>query len=100
LSGDFVVDRLEDAYSSESNRIVQTLFSFDEAGGFKRAQNSRLDEGVYLINTEGVLVMYVEKTNGQPLTEARTERYSITEEKQNSITLRSSPTRSLFLKKR
>jgi len=100
LSGEFVLSHIEDLYRPESTTVVHTFFSFDEAGSFKRQQNSRMDEGVYLISAKRELVLYVEKINGQQLTEARIERFAIIEEGADSIALGSGPSRKLILKKR
>jgi hypothetical protein len=101
LSGEFVLSHIEDLYRPESSpTAVQTFFSFDEAGSFKRQQNSRVDEGVYLISAKRELVLYVEKINGQPLTEAKVERFVIIEEGADSIALGSGPSRKLMLKNR
>jgi hypothetical protein len=101
LSGEFFLSQVEDMYRPEPNRTaIQTLFSFDEGGSFKRQQNSRVDEGVYLVSSQKELLIYVEKTNGQPLTEAKVERYLIIEEGPDSITLGNGPSRRLIFKKR
>ena len=101
LSGEFALSHIEDLYRPESNTtVVHTFFSFDETGSFKRQQNSRMDEGVYLISAKRELVLYVEKINGQQLTEARIERFAIIEEGADSIALGSGPSRKLILKKR
>ena len=101
LSGEFVLSHIEDLYRTESNTTAaQTFFSFDEGGSFKRQRNSRMDEGVYLISAKRELVLYVEKINGQPLTEARVEQFVIIEEGADSITLGSGPSLKLMLKKR
>jgi hypothetical protein len=59
-----------------------------------------MDEGVYLISAQRELVLYVEKINGQPLTEARVERFVIIEEGADSMALGSGPSLKLMLKKR
>lgn len=101
LSGDFVVSQVDDVYRANTNPAqVQVSYSFDESGNFKRQSKSRFEEGVYLISTQGELVFYIEKINGEPLTEARIDRYSIIEEGSDSITLGSGPTRKLVLKRR
>lgn len=101
LSGDFVVSQVDDVYRANTNPAqVQVSYSFDESGNFKRQSKSRFEEGVYLISTQGELVFYIEKINGEPLTEARIDRYSIIEEGSDSITLGSGPSRRLVLKRR
>jgi hypothetical protein len=101
LSGDFLLSQIEDAYRPKSNPTsVQTSFSFDESGSFKRQDKSRIEEGVYLISTQGELVIYIEKINGELLPAARVDRYTIIEESPDSITLGSGPSRKIVLKKR
>lgn len=101
LSGDFVVSQVDDVYRANTNPAqVQVSYSFDESGNFKRQSKSRFEEGMYLISTQGELVFYIEKINGEPLTEARIDRYSIIEEGSDSITLGSGPSRRLVLKRR
>ena len=101
LSGDFFVIQVEDVYGPRpSPAPVQTSYSFDGSGTFKRQNKTRVEEGVYLISTQGELVVYIEKINGEPLPEARVDRYSIIEESSDSITLGSDPSRKLVLKRR
>lgn len=101
FSGDFFVSQVDDVYRANTNPAqVQVSYSFDESGSFKRQSKLRVEEGVYLISTQGELVFYIEKVNGEPLTEARIDRYSIIEEVSDSITLGSGPSRKLVLKRR
>ena len=100
LSGDFVLSAVEDAYRIENTQSPpQTILSFDEKGTFKRQERSRIDEGTYLIGTRGELVIYIEKVNGEPLAAAQIERYVITDESGDAITIQS-PSRKLILRKR
>jgi len=101
FSGDFFVSQVDDVYRPNTTPAqVQVSYSFDESGNFKRQSKSRIEEGVYLISTQRELVFYIEKINGEPLTEARIDRYSIIEEGSDSITLGSGPSRRLVLKRR
>ena len=101
FSGDFFVSQIDDLYRPNTNPAqVQVSYSFDESGNFKRQSKSRVEEGVYLISTQREIVFYIEKINGEPLTEARIDRYSIIEEGPDSMTLGSSPSRKMVLKRR
>ena len=101
LSGEFLLVEVDDEYRPKANPVpLQTSYSFDESGSFKRQNKTRLEEGVYLISTQSELVIYVEKINGELLTEAHVDRYSIIEESSDSITLGNGPSRKLVLKKR
>jgi hypothetical protein len=100
LSGEFSLIQVDDGYRPKTSpAFVQTSYNFDESGSFKRLNKSRVEEGVYLISTQGELVIYIEKVNGELLTEARIDRYSIIEESSDSITLGSGPARKLVLKR-
>ncbi len=79
---------------------LQVLFSFDENGNFKRQDKSRVEEGAYLIGTRGEFVMYIEKINGELLGAARVDHYAIIDQRDDSITLESSPSKKLVLRKR
>src|SRR5215471_8821778 len=101
LSGDFLLGQIEDVYRSKTNpQSVQASFSFDQSGAFKRQDKSRVEEGVYLISTQGELVIYIEKIDGELLPAARVDRYSMIEESADSITLGSGPSRRIVLKRR
>lgn len=90
LSGDFVVSSLEDSYGPKKTQTqTQTVFSFDESGIFKKQNKSRTEEGSYLIGTQGELVIYIEKVNGEPLPAARVERYSMSDQRDDGLTLQS-----------
>ena len=100
LSGDFVLSGVEDAYRvANTQSPPQTILSFDEKGTLKRQERSRIDEGTYLIGARGELVIYIEKVNGEPLTDARIERYLIADESGDTITLQS-PSKKLIFRKR
>lgn len=101
LAGDFVVSTVEDAYWEKNARAQpQTILSFDENGNFKRQDKSRVDEGAYMINARGELVIYIEKVNGEPLAAARSERYAVIDQRDDAITLQSGPSRKLILRRR
>ena len=100
LSSDFVLSAVEDTYRlSNTQTPPQTIWSFDEQGTFKRQDRSRIDEGTYLIGARSELVIYIEKINGEPLTDARMELYLLTDESGDAITLQN-PSRELTLRKR
>ncbi len=101
LSGEFVLSALEDTYRQKNATVpLQVLFSFDENGNFKRQDKSRVEEGAYLIGTRGEFVMYIEKINGELLGAARVDHYAIIDQRDDSITLESSPSKKLVLRKR
>jgi hypothetical protein len=99
LSGYFVVSAAEDGYRINNVQNPQLTLSFDDKGNLKKQDRSRVEEGTYLIGSEHKLVMYIEKVNGEPLTAARIERYDLSDESGDTITLES-PSRKLTLKKR
>lgn len=101
LSGDFVLSSVEDAYRPKNAQAQpQTVFTFDENGNFKRQDKSRVEEGGYLIGLKSELVIYIEKVNGEPLPAARVDRYVIIDQRDDAITLESSPSRTMVLRKR
>jgi hypothetical protein len=101
LSGEFVLSAVEDAYRPKNaSAPLQVVFSFDENGSFKRQDKSRVEEGAYLIGTRSDFVMYIEKVNGELLGSARVDRYTIIDQRDDSITLESSPSKTLVLRKR
>jgi hypothetical protein len=100
LSGDFVVSSLEDPYAPKKAQTqTQAVLSFDESGIFKKQDKSRTEEGSYLIGTQGELVIYAEKVNGEPLPAARVDRYSMSDQRDDAFTLQSQ-SRRLLLRKR
>ena len=101
LSGEFILSAVEDAYRPKNTSApLQVVFSFDENGNFKRQDKSRVEEGSYLIGTRSEFVMYIEKINGELLGAARVDRYSIVDQRGDSITLESGPSKTLVLRKR
>ena len=100
LSGDFAVSSLEDSYGPKKTQTQpQAVFTFDENGSFKKQDKLRTEEGSYLIGTQGELVIYIEKVNGEPLPAARVERYSMSDQRDDGFTLQSR-SRKLLLRKR
>lgn len=101
LSGEFVLSAVEDSYRPKNASVpLQVVFSFDENGGFKRQDKSRVEEGAYLIGTRSEFVMYIEKVNGELLASARVDRYTVIDQQDASIRLESSPSKTLVLRKR
>ena len=101
LSGEFVLSAVEDAYRPKNaSAPLQAVFNFDENGNFRRQDKSRVEEGAYLIGTRSEFVMYIEKINGELLGAARVDRYAIIDQRDDSITLESSPSKTLVLRKR
>jgi hypothetical protein len=101
LSGEFDLSAIEDAYRAKNaSAPLQVVFSFDENGNFKRQDKSRVEEGSYLIGTRSEFVMYIEKVNGELLGAARVDRFAIIDQRDDSITLQSSPSKTLVLRKR
>lgn len=101
VSGDFVVSAIEDVYREKNSRPQQqTVFSFDENGNFKRQDKSRVEEGAYMINTRGELMIYIDKVNGEALTSARIERYLVIVQRDDAMTLQNGPSTKLSLRRR
>lgn len=101
LSGEFVLSAVEDAYRPKNAQAQpQAVFSFDENGNFRRQDKSRVEEGAYLIGSKGELVIYIEKVNGELLAAARVDRHVIIDQRDDSITLQSGPSKTLVLRKR
>jgi hypothetical protein len=91
---------VEDVYRLANTQTPpQTILSFDEKGTLKRQERSRIDEGTYAIGARSELVIYIEKINGEPLTDARIERYMITDESADTITLESRSRKLTFRKR-
>jgi hypothetical protein len=100
LSGDFVVSSLEDSYGPKKAQTqTQTVFSFDESGILKKQDKSRTEEGSYVIDAQGELVIYIERVNSEPLPSSRVERYSMSDQRDDGFTLQSR-SRRLILRKR
>jgi len=100
LSGDFVVSSIDDAYRDSRVRAQSSVaITFDEGGRFKRESDAGSEEGSYIISGTGEIVIYIEKLNGEFLTSARAERYSIDDQRDEALTLKE-PSRTLVLRKR
>ncbi|HKP85422.1 MAG TPA: hypothetical protein VJZ26_04960 [Blastocatellia bacterium] len=97
---------MEDDYAGKSSQgEARTTFRFREDGTFAIERESRRaglsnEEGTYLISKQGELVLYVEKAGGNLRSEARAERYLITEQGVDSLKLRRNPSSSLVLRRR
>lgn len=100
LSGDFVVASIEDSYRGRRAEPQSSILSFDDAGRFKRQDNSRVEEGSYIIDTSGDLIVFIEKLNGEFLTSARIERYMIDDRHGDQAITLSGPSRSFVLTRR
>ena len=100
LAGDFILTAVDDAYRIANKPSPrQAILSFDENGTLKRQENSRIDEGTYLIGTQGELVIYIEKVNGEPLPGAVSDRFLITNQSGDTIQLETA-SRKFTLQKR
>lgn len=105
LSGDYDVKSAEDDYAKKTTQgAQQTTFRFREDGGFTiervRGSGSSVEEGSYIISNKSELVLYVEKTGGDLRSEARVERYLMSDQGSDSMKLQSSPSTVLVLQKR
>ena len=105
LSGDYLIKSIEDGYAREAAQDdTLTTFKFSGDGAFKIERRalgvlSVVEEGSYLISTGGELVLYVEKSFGEPRNDARLERYPITEQSGNTLRLQSYPSKILVLER-
>jgi hypothetical protein len=104
LSGDFVLNRIEDDYGNKSlqGKPVST-FRFEESGAFKIERESggtvlSVEEGTYIISPQNVLVLYVEKVGGEFQSEARIHQYVITERSADQLKLQHYPSATLVLR--
>jgi len=102
LSGEFIMTTIDDSYSSVKNvqPQTQTVFSFDESGNVKKQDRAGSEEGSYVISTQGQLVIYVEKVNGEPLPAAKVEAYAMSDQRDDGFTLQLGGSRRLLFKKR
>ncbi len=102
LSGDWEVKSVDDEYAKKSAQgAARTTFRFREDGGFAIERESRaVEEGAYIIGKQNELVLYIEKAGGEFRGEARIMRYLMTDQTDDSMNLRSSPTAVMVLKKR
>ena len=105
LSGEFVFQVVEDSYAPKDAAEGQSrVFTFDEDGNFKSEKYVRstatVEEGSYLIDKQGELVLYYDKQSGAMLESARPERYNIISQTDVLLRLEQPPTRSFVLRKR
>jgi hypothetical protein len=104
LSGEFVLQVVADSYAPEAPSGNQTrVFTFDEEGNFKAetftGSTLAAEEGAYLIDQRGELILYFDKTGGALLESARQERYNIINQTELSMRLEQ-PTKEFVLRKR
>lgn len=105
LAGNYVIKAVEDGYSKATAQAdAVTTFNFSSDGTFKIERlalglTTVVEEGSYLISTGNELVLYVEKAYGEPRSEARLERYPITEQRGESLRLQSYPSKVLVLQR-
>ena len=105
LNGDYLIKSIEDGYAREAAQDdALTTFKFSGDGTFKIERRalgvlSVVEEGSYLISTGGELVLYVEKSSGEPRNDARLERYPITEQSGDRLRLQSYPSKFLVLER-
>ena len=105
LTGEFVFQVVEDSYAPKDAADGQSrVFTFDEDGNFKAEKFVRstvtVEEGSYLIDKQGGLVLYYDKVSGALLESARQERYNIISQTDVLLRLEQPPTKSFVLRKR
>lgn len=102
LSGEFILTTIDDSYSLVKNvqPQPQKVFNFDESGNVKKQDRAGSEEGSYVISTQGQLVIYVEKVNGEPLPAAKVEAYAMSDHRDDGFTLQLGGSRRLLFKKR
>ena len=102
LSGDYDVKSVEDDYAKKSAQgAVRATFKFKEDGTFTIEREMRsVEEGSYIIGPQSELVLYIEKAGGDLRSEARVVRYLMSDQGDDSMKLRSSPSAVLVLQKR
>ena len=106
LSGDYDMIGAEDDYAKKSPQgEARTTFRFKEDGTFAIERGSRTagpgnEEGTYVISKRGELVLYVEKVGADARSEARAERYLITDQRPDLLKLQRNPSSALTLQKR
>jgi hypothetical protein len=106
LSGDYDLIAAEDGYAKKSPQgEARITFRFREDGTFAIERGSRAagpgnEEGTYVISKRGELVLYVEKVGVEARSEARAERYLITDQRPDSLKLQRNPSSALILQKR
>src|ERR1044071_2314205 len=103
LSGDYDLKSVEDDYAKKTEQgAVRTTFRFKEDGTFTierelRGSASSMEEGAYIISNQGELVLYIEKAGGDLRSEARVVRYLISDQSNDSMKLKRSPSAVLIL---
>ena len=105
LAGEFVLQVVEDSYAPKDAADGQSrVFTFDEDGNFKAEKFVRstatVEEGAYLIDKQGGLVLYYDRVSGAMLESARRERYNIISQTDVLLMLEQPPTKSFALRKR
>ncbi|HEX5731393.1 MAG TPA: hypothetical protein VF131_01055 [Blastocatellia bacterium] len=105
LSGEFVFQVVKDLYAPEGSLGSETrVFTFDEDGNFKvekfAGSTATIEEGGYLIDRQGELILYFDKAGGALLESARRERYNIISQTDLALRLEQPPTKEFVLRKR
>ena len=105
LSGEFVFQVVDDSYApKDAANGLSRVFTFDADGNFKAEKfvrsTSTIEEGSYLIDKQGGLVLYYDKVSGAMLESARQERYNIISQTDVLLRLEQPPTMSFVLRKR
>ena len=105
LSGEFVLQVVTDLYAPvESSEDDTRVFTFDEGGNFKverfAGEAATVEEGAYLIDDRGGLVLYFDKAGGALLESARRERYNIISQTELVLRLEQPPATEFVLRKR
>ena len=105
VSGEFVFQLVKDIYAPEGSPEAETrVFTFDEDGNFKvetfAGSTARVEEGCYLIDKQGELILYFDKEGGALLESARRERYKIISQSEQVLKLEQPPAKEYVLRKR
>jgi hypothetical protein len=105
LSGEFVLQVVKDLYAPEGSLGGETrVFTFDDGGNFKvemfAGTTAKIEEGGYLIDNQGALILYFDRAGGALLESARVERYNIISQTDPVLRLEQPPTKEFVLRKR
>lgn len=105
LSGEFVFQVVKDLYApGEARETEARVFTFDEGGNFKverfAGPAATVEEGAYLIDKDGGLVLYFDTAGGALLESARRERYNIISQTDVVLRLEQPPATEFVLRKR
>jgi len=105
LSGEFVFRVVKDIYAPEGSYNDETrVFTFEEAGNFKveefAGSTVSVEEGCYLIDKTGELILFFDKSGGALLESARRERYNIISQTELVLRLEQPPAKEFVLRKR